>query len=100
MRRCVIACAASSTDCSVRSATHHRERRLGQAAQCGCAKYRAGEVWRADRAAGGTGIRSSVAAGRLRMSAKPVCIAQISDLHIKRPGELAYGRVDTAEALE
>jgi 3',5'-cyclic-AMP phosphodiesterase len=34
------------------------------------------------------------------MSAKPVCIAQISDLHIKRPGELAYGRVDTARALE
>jgi len=26
-------------------------------------------------------------------------IAQISDLHIKRPGELAYGRVDTAAAL-
>ena len=28
-----------------------------------------------------------------------VLIAQISDLHIKRPGELAYGRVDTATAL-
>ena len=27
-------------------------------------------------------------------------IAQISDLHIKRPGELAYRRVDTAAALE
>jgi 3',5'-cyclic-AMP phosphodiesterase len=26
-------------------------------------------------------------------------IAQISDLHIKRPGELAYGKVDTAAAL-
>ena len=26
-------------------------------------------------------------------------IAQISDLHIKRPGELAYGKVDTAVAL-
>jgi 3',5'-cyclic AMP phosphodiesterase CpdA len=26
-------------------------------------------------------------------------IAQISDLHIKRPGELAYGHVDTAAAL-
>ena len=26
-------------------------------------------------------------------------IAQISDLHIKRPGALAYGRVDTAAAL-
>lgn len=34
------------------------------------------------------------------MPQKPVCIAQISDLHIKRPGELAYGRVDTAKALE
>jgi 3',5'-cyclic AMP phosphodiesterase CpdA len=28
-----------------------------------------------------------------------VLIAQISDLHIKRPGELAYGKVDTAAAL-
>jgi 3',5'-cyclic AMP phosphodiesterase CpdA len=34
------------------------------------------------------------------MSQKPVCVAQISDLHIKRPGALAYGRVDTAKALE
>jgi 3',5'-cyclic-AMP phosphodiesterase len=34
------------------------------------------------------------------MTNKPVCIAQISDLHIKRPGALAYGRVDTARALE
>jgi 3',5'-cyclic AMP phosphodiesterase CpdA len=31
---------------------------------------------------------------------KPVLIAQISDLHIKAPGELAYGKVDTARALE
>lgn len=31
---------------------------------------------------------------------KPVLIAQISDLHIKAPGELAYGKVDTAKALE
>ena len=30
----------------------------------------------------------------------PVHIAQISDLHIKPPGSLAYGRVDTAAALE
>jgi len=30
---------------------------------------------------------------------RPTLIAQISDLHIKRPGALAYGRVDTAEAL-
>ncbi len=28
-----------------------------------------------------------------------VLVAQISDLHIKPPGELAYGRVDTAAAL-
>jgi Icc protein len=34
------------------------------------------------------------------MPSKPVCIAQISDLHIKQPGALAYGRVDTAKALE
>jgi 3',5'-cyclic AMP phosphodiesterase CpdA len=33
------------------------------------------------------------------MSSKPVYIAQISDLHIKPPGALAYGRVDTARAL-
>jgi 3',5'-cyclic AMP phosphodiesterase CpdA len=32
--------------------------------------------------------------------ANPVLIAQISDLHIKRPGEKAYGIVDTAAALE
>ncbi|HEY3791180.1 MAG TPA: phosphodiesterase [Bradyrhizobium sp.] len=34
------------------------------------------------------------------MPSKPVRIAQISDLHIKPPGSLAYGRVDTAKALE
>lgn len=34
------------------------------------------------------------------MSSKPVRIAQISDLHIKPPGSLAYGKVDTAKALE
>src|SRR5438876_4380994 len=34
------------------------------------------------------------------MSAKPVLISQISDLHIKAPGVLAYGRVDTASALQ
>lgn len=34
------------------------------------------------------------------MSEKPVLVAQISDLHIKAPGALAYGRVDTAKALE
>ena len=33
------------------------------------------------------------------MTSKPICIAQISDLHIKPPGTLAYGRVDTAKAL-
>jgi 3',5'-cyclic AMP phosphodiesterase CpdA len=31
---------------------------------------------------------------------KPVHVAQISDLHIKPPGSLAYGRVDTAKALQ
>jgi 3',5'-cyclic-AMP phosphodiesterase len=31
---------------------------------------------------------------------KPLLIAQISDLHIKPQGQLAYGRVDTAKALE
>src|SRR5580698_8054471 len=34
------------------------------------------------------------------MPSKPVHIAQISDLHIKPTGSLAYGRVDTARALE
>src|SRR5947199_8819275 len=34
------------------------------------------------------------------MLLKPILIAQISDLHIKPPGALAYGRVDTASALE
>jgi Icc protein len=34
------------------------------------------------------------------MPLKPVLIAQISDLHIKPPGSLAYGRVDTAAALK
>ena len=33
------------------------------------------------------------------MTPKPILIAQISDLHIKPPGQLAYGRVDTAAAL-
>jgi 3',5'-cyclic-AMP phosphodiesterase len=34
------------------------------------------------------------------MSGEPLLIAQISDLHIKRAGEKAYGVVDTATALE
>ena len=34
------------------------------------------------------------------MSSKQIRIAQISDLHIKPPRQLAYGRVDTAKALE
>ena len=34
------------------------------------------------------------------MTSKPIYIAQISDLHIKPPGILAYGKVDTAKALE
>ena len=33
------------------------------------------------------------------MTARPVLVAQISDLHIKQPGALAYGKVDTAAAL-
>lgn len=33
------------------------------------------------------------------MNARPLSIAQISDLHIKPPGELAYRRIDTAAAL-
>jgi len=33
------------------------------------------------------------------VNARPILIAQISDLHIKPPGELAYRRVDTAAAL-
>lgn len=33
------------------------------------------------------------------MNAKPLLIAQISDLHIRPPGELTSGRVDTAAAL-
>ncbi|WP_398483979.1 phosphodiesterase [Tardiphaga sp.] len=34
------------------------------------------------------------------MMSKPTIIAQITDLHIKAPGELAYNKVDTAKALE
>jgi 3',5'-cyclic-AMP phosphodiesterase len=34
------------------------------------------------------------------MPSKQLRIAQISDLHIKPPGTLAYGRVDTAKALQ
>ena len=34
------------------------------------------------------------------MSTRPILIAQISDLHIKAPGSLAYGRIDTAGAFE
>jgi Icc protein len=33
------------------------------------------------------------------VSAHPILIAQISDLHVKPPGALAYGKVDTAAAL-
>jgi len=33
------------------------------------------------------------------MSIRPIIIAQISDLHVKRPGVLAYGKVDTTAAL-
>jgi 3',5'-cyclic-AMP phosphodiesterase len=34
------------------------------------------------------------------MSTAPILIAQIADLHIKRRGQLAYRRVDTAKALQ
>jgi len=34
------------------------------------------------------------------LSPRPTLIAQISDLHVKPPGVLAYGRVDTAAALK
>jgi 3',5'-cyclic-AMP phosphodiesterase len=33
------------------------------------------------------------------VTSSPILVAQISDLHIKRPGALAYGKVDTAAAL-
>jgi len=33
------------------------------------------------------------------MTSPEILVAQISDLHIKRPGALAYGKVDTAAAL-
>jgi 3',5'-cyclic-AMP phosphodiesterase len=33
------------------------------------------------------------------VTASPILVAQISDLHVKRPGALAYGKVDTAAAL-
>lgn len=33
------------------------------------------------------------------LASRPILITQISDLHITRPGALAYGRVDTATAL-
>jgi 3',5'-cyclic AMP phosphodiesterase CpdA len=33
------------------------------------------------------------------VSPRPILIAQISDLHVKPPGVLAYGKVDTAAAL-
>jgi 3',5'-cyclic AMP phosphodiesterase CpdA len=33
------------------------------------------------------------------LAARPILIAQISDLHLTRPRALAYGRVDTAAAL-
>ena len=33
------------------------------------------------------------------MNDRPVLVAQVSDLHVKRPGEVAYGHVDTAAAV-
>ena len=51
------------------------------------------------RRPGGRPGRHPPAAGRCAVTARPTLIAQISDLHIKRPGVLAYNRVDTAAAL-
>ena len=31
---------------------------------------------------------------------KPVCLVQLTDLHIREPGRLAYGRIDTAPYLQ
>src|SRR5262249_428120 len=42
--------------------------------------------------------RDPPAAARAGMI-RPIVIAQISDLHVKPPGALAYGKVDTAAAL-
>src|SRR6185295_13055593 len=64
--------------------------------------YGSSQARRTDRIVNFAGRRTPVAARELRrsMSPKPVHIAQISDLHIKPPGSLAYGKVDTAKALE
>ncbi|MGB7009164.1 MAG: metallophosphoesterase, partial [Pseudolabrys sp.] len=42
---------------------------------------------------------SGLTAGNALVAARPVLIAQISDLHITPPGTFAYGCVDTAAAL-
>ncbi len=47
---------------------------------------------------GHDGVKKSTVENQ-KMS-QPILIAQISDLHIKPEGTLAYGRVDTAKALE
>ena len=85
-----------------RPAAPGRQRRVRQAAHRRCAEHSPRQGRRSGRAVDRAGRRSPAAAGRLRrpMSPKPVRIAQISDLHIKPPGALAYGRVDTAKALE
>ncbi|MFW2354521.1 phosphodiesterase [Hydrogenophaga sp.] len=31
---------------------------------------------------------------------KPICLVQLTDLHIREPGRLAYGRIDTAPCLQ
>ena len=85
-----------------RQATAGRQWRVQQVAHRRRAEYGSGQVRRTDRIVDFAGRRSSAAARQLRrsMSPKPVHIAQISDLHIKPPGSLAYGKVDTAKALE
>src|SRR5262249_47743769 len=62
-------------------------------------EYLSGESRRPRRSQGGR-RRGPPAAGRAIVSAPRVLIAQISDLHIKPPGVLAYGKVDTGAALE
>src|SRR5260370_5816556 len=67
------------------------------------AEHRQSGTWRSRRTPDRAGCGQAVATGELKrspMPQKPIIIAQISDLHIKAPGTLAYGRVDTARALE
>src|SRR6202035_4591171 len=75
----------------VRQASHRRR-----------AEHGSGRGGEADRTPDRARRSPSSAAGKLNnpMPQTPVLIAQIYDLHIKPPGSLAYGKVDTAAALE